>query len=129
MSMFNFRPRCSTNFRHAACSLLILSSSTFVGCVAIVEPIFYEKRGGISPNTEFVMFKQIMNDYIQRELAGGKLGGGFTWKQFWHIRYQVLRSHNSMMAENEVDYIHRQRAAAGLPLYDDEVSSTKHKNL
>ena len=95
----------------AVCTLL-------AGCESEIEPIVYAGRGGMSPSTEFHIFKSTMDDYIRRELAGEKLED-FTWKQFWRIRYrEIRRVDDHAKAEQEISYIYQQRLRFGLPLYD-----------
>ena len=121
--MSNLPHRCCIEFRSVTSwMLLILICFTLIGCADILEPIIYAKRGGVSPATEDSVVKPDINTNIRHELAGEKPVGQPTWHAFWRIRYAGLRD-NILRGypdyQRFIDYIHQQRAAVGLPLYDD----------
>ena len=109
---------------------LICVAVLSVGCAAVLEPIMYAKRGGMSPATEDAIAKPDIDADIRRELADEKPLGAPTWHSYWQLRYEQFRENISNgYADNQrfIDYIHQQRAAAGLPLYDDKAPAAKRR--
>lgn len=114
---------------------LLFSTTAVIGvvlimtsCADVVEPIVYAKRGGISPSTEDKIFEPSINEDIRRELSGNTPLGQPNWRAYWRMRYSQIRaviSRGSPDAQRFIDYIHQQRAVAGLPLYDDVVPPSK----
>ena len=110
------------------CAGLICVLVISIGCADIVEPIVYAKRGGMSPATEDATTIPFIDRAIRRELAGEKPLGAPTWRAYWHISYAGFRANISRGYSDDqrfIDYVHQQRAAVGLPLYDDQATSTK----
>ena len=86
-------------------------------------------RHGVSPSTEYALFRMQTDGYIRDEIAGREpapLRPDITWKMYWKNRYSTLRSvYAADKAASYIDYIHQQRRQYGLPLYDPQGTNEK----
>ena len=112
--------------------VFILAAAILSACgelQSIVEPIVYAKQGGMSPQTEFAMFKDDVNREIARELRGEKPRYGPAWSVYWQDRYDLLRvnmARYNLERQRYIDYLHQLRRHLGLPLYDNEKWPAKY---